>query len=122
MVTPVSIKGDKDGLRLVLDEAAPWNDVLDELHERFSRGTEFFQGAEITIDTGGRALSEDELADLLALMAEHGLQPSTLATSSPEGRSASRAAGIAMRPAQRSAPTPPPHDADSGLLVQRTLR
>lgn len=122
MITPVSIKGGKDGLRLVLDEAAPWNDVLDELQERFSRGIEFFYGAEITIDTGGRALGEDELADLVELMAEHGLQPSTLATTSPEGRSAGRAMGIATRATQRSASNAAPNDAETGLLVHRTLR
>ncbi len=122
MATPVSIKGGKDGLRLVLDEVAPWNDVLDELQERFSRGTEFFHGAEITIDTGGRALGEDDLSELLALMGEHGLQPSTLATSSREGRSAGRAAGIATRLPQRPAPGPARNDAEAGLLIQRTLR
>jgi septum site-determining protein MinC len=122
MATPVSIKGGKDGLRLVLDEAAPWNDVLDELEERFSRGIEFFYGAEITIDTGGRALGEDDLADLVALMGEHGLQPSTLATTSPEGRSAGRAVGITTRPIQRSAPNAAPNDAETSLFVHRTLR
>ncbi|HZB96119.1 MAG TPA: septum site-determining protein MinC [Herpetosiphonaceae bacterium] len=123
MTTPVSIKGGKDGLRLVLDEAAPWNDVLDELQERFSRGIEFFHGAEITIDTGGRALGEDELADLVELMAEHGLQPSMLATTSPEGRSAGRAVGIATRAAQqRSVSSAPSNEAETGLLVHRTLR
>jgi len=122
MATPISIKGGKDGLRLVLDEVAPWNEVLDELHERLSRGIEFFHGAQITVDTGERALSDDELADLLHLMGEHGLQPGTLATSSPEGRSAGRAAGITTRPPLRPAVEPPSNDADAGLLVQRTLR
>ena len=122
MATPVAIKGGKDGLRLVLDEAAPWDDVLDELHERLSRGVEFFHGAQITVDTGQRALSDGELADLLQVMGEHGLQPSSLATSTREGRSAGRAAGIATRPAVRAAPAPGAPEADAALLVQRTLR
>lgn len=122
MASPVSIKGGKEGLRLVLDETAPWDDVLDELHDRFSRGTEFFNGAQITVDTGERALGEEDLADLLALMGEHGLQPSTLATSTREGRNAARASGIATRPAARSAPPPAQNDADAGLFIQRTLR
>src|SRR3712207_5160997 len=114
MATPVSIKGGKEGLRLVLDEAAPWDDVLDELHERFSRGTEFFHGAEITIDTGERALEEGQLAELLALMGEHGLQPATLATSTREGRSAARSAGIVTKPALRAAPAPTQNEVDAG--------
>ena len=122
MATPVSIKGGKDGLRLVLDEAAPWDEVLDDLHESLSRGVEFFQGAQITVDTGQRALGDEELADLLHLMGEHGLQPSMLATASPEGRSAGRAAGIVTRPPVRAAPAPVQNDAEAGLLVQRTLR
>ncbi len=124
MAMPVSIKGGKDGLRLVLDEGAPWNAILEDLHTRFSRGAEFFHGAELIIDTGERALADAELGELVALMAEHGLQPSTLATSSREGRSAGRAAGIATRPAQRTASTPAPaaNDSENGLFVQRTLR
>ena len=122
MATPVSIKGGKDGLRLVLDETAPWEAVLDELHERLSRGTEFFQGAQITIDTGQRVLADGEFEDLLQVMGEHGLQPSALATATPEGRSAGRAAGIATRPPLRAVAPPAPSDAEAGLLVQRTLR
>jgi septum site-determining protein MinC len=122
MDTPVSIKGGKDGLRLVLDEAVPWNAVLDELDERFSRGAEFFHGAEITVDTGERALADGELADLVALMGEHGLHPATLATSSREGRSAGRAAGITTRAPQRTTAAQPQNDPELGTLIHRTLR
>jgi len=122
MSTPVSIKGGKDGLRLVLDEAASWDDILEELHERFGRGTEFFHGAELVIDTGERALSDADLADLVALMGEHGLQPAALATATREGRSAGRAAGLATRPTVRSPRPTPQNDPDTGLFIQRTLR
>lgn len=122
MAAPVSIKGGKDGLRLILDEAVSWGEVLDELHERLARGTEFFQGAQITVDTGQRALADGEFANLLRVMGEYGLQPSTLATATPEGRSAGRAAGISTRPPLRQALATPQQDADSALLVQRTLR
>ena len=122
MATPVSIKGGKDGLRLVLDEAAPWGEVLDELHIRLTRGVEFFQGAQITIDTGQRALRDGDLAELMQLMGEHGLQPSILATATPEGRSAGRAAGMQTRPTLRTPPATPQNDADAGILIHRTLR
>lgn len=122
MTMPVAIKGNKEGLRLVLDEVAPWRDVLEELDERLGRGTDFFHGAEITIDTGERAVTEEELKALLTLMGRYGLQPNALATSSREGRSASRAAGIAMRPSQRVAPAPALNDTDAGLFISRTLR
>ena len=122
MAAPVSIKGGKDGLRLILDEATPWGDVLDEVYEQLARGTEFFQGAQITVDTGQRALGDGEFADLLQVMGEYGLHPNTLATATPEGRSAGRAAGIVTRPPVRMAPAAPQNDADAGLLVHRTLR
>jgi septum site-determining protein MinC len=122
MATPVSIKGGKDGLRLVLDEHLSWDEVLDDLRNRLSRGTEFFQGAQITIDTGERVLEDGDFAGLLLLMNEHGLQPSALATATPEGRSAGRAAGIVTRPPMRAAPAAPAQDAEAALLVQRTLR
>jgi septum site-determining protein MinC len=122
MAAPVSIKGGKDGLRLILDEAVSWGEVLDELHERLARGTEFFQGAQITVDTGQRALGDGEFENLLRVMGEYGLQPSTLATATPEGRSAGRAAGISTRPPLRQVQATPQQDADSALLVQRTLR
>lgn len=122
MATPISIKGGKDGLRLVLDETVPWDDVLDELDQRLSQGVEFFHGAQITLDTGDRPVQDEELSALLKLMDEHGVQPSALATSTREGRSAGRAAGIATRPPQRVAPSTPQQDVDGALLVQRTLR
>ena len=122
MAAPISIKGGKDGLRLILDEASPWNEVLEELHERLARGTEFFQGAQITVDTGQRALGDGDFAELLQVMGEYGLQPSTLATATPEGRSAGRAAGISTRPPARTAPAAPQSDTESGALIQRTLR
>ncbi len=122
MTMPVAIKGGKDGLRLVLDETAPWHDVLQELHERLSDGVEFFQGAHITVDTGERALGDEDLTELLQLMGGHGLQPSALATSTREGRSAGRAAGITTRPTARAVQPPPQHEPDSGMLIQRTLR
>jgi septum site-determining protein MinC len=59
---------------------------------------------------------------LLQVMGEHGLQPNSLATSSREGRSAGRSAGIATRPAVRAVQAPTIPDADAALLVQRTLR
>jgi septum site-determining protein MinC len=119
----VSIKGGKEGLRLVLDETAPWSGVLDDLRLQLERGVEFFHGAQLIVDTGERMLGEAELGELLQLMGEHGLQPNTLATSSREARTAGRAAGITTRPPQRPSGTPATSQPiDSATLVQRTLR
>ncbi len=123
MSAPIAIKGGKDGLRLMLAEDAGWDEVLTALRSQLELGTEFFHGAELTIDVGDRALHEDELEALLTLMHEHGLQPGTLATNSREGRSAGRAAGISTRPTNRHvAVQQRPAEADGALLVTRTLR
>ncbi|PLS78948.1 MAG: septum site-determining protein MinC [Chloroflexi bacterium] len=123
MSAPIAIKGNKEGLRLMLAEDAPWDEVMAALRSQLERGTEFFHGAELTIDVGDRAVQDGELSGLLALMHEHGLQPSALATNSREGRSAGRSAGIATRPTNRHVPTPQPSgETDAALMVARTLR
>ena len=123
MGAPIAIKGNKEGLRLMLAEDAPWDDVMAALRSQLERGTEFFHGAELTIDVGDRAVQDDELNTLLALMHEHGLQPSALATNSREGRSAGRSVGITTRPTNRHVPTPQRNaEEDAALMVTRTLR
>jgi septum site-determining protein MinC len=131
MSTPIAIKGTKDGLRLVLAEDAAWSDVLTALRSQLERSPEFFHGASLTIDTGGRELQPDELSAVLEVLREHSLQPAALATSSREGRSAGRSAGLITQPPPRSDQRQPAaspgaaqrgQDADSALLVTRTLR
>lgn len=124
MSAPIAIKGNKDGLRLMLAEDVPWDDVLAALRSQLERGTEFFHGAELTVDTGDRALEDAALAALLEVLREHGLQPATLATNSREGRNAARTVGLQTRPAPRQPVAAPPRDTDpeAALLVMRTLR
>jgi septum site-determining protein MinC len=123
MSAPIAIKGSKDGLKLMLAEDVAWEEVVAALRSQLERGTEFFHGAELTVDVGDRALEDSDLQSLLALMHEHGLQPTTLATNSREGRSAARAAGIAARPTNRNAPTTQrAGDTEAALMVARTLR
>lgn len=123
MSGPIAIKGSKDGLRLMLSEQATWPDVLAALRDQLERGTEFFHGAELTVDTGDRVLGDGELDTLLALMREHGLNPGALATNSREGRNAGRAAGLTTRPTNRQVALPQrEREADGALMVMRTLR
>ena len=124
MIVPFAIKGSRDGLRLVLDEGASWDQILIALRDQLERGTEFFHGAELTVETGERPLGDGEFDALLGLLNEHGLYPAALATNTREGRNAGRVAGIATRPATRI-PAPPAtreQASDGALLVSRTLR
>lgn len=123
MSTPIAIKGTKDGLRLMLAEDSSWEDLIAAVRGQLERGTDFFHGAELTIDIGERPVQEEQLNELLSLMREHGLQPSALATSSREGRTAARSQGITSRPANRQ-PTVVQREKEpeGALLVVRTLR
>jgi len=124
MKEPFAIKGSRDGLRLVLDEDASWDEILIALRDQLERGTEFFHGAELTVETGERPLGDGEFDTLLGLLNEHGLYPAALATNTREGRNAGRVAGIATRPTTRIASPPATREqaGDGALLVARTLR
>jgi septum site-determining protein MinC len=123
MSTPIAIKGNKDGLRLMLAEDTAWDDLLAAVRSQLERGTDFFHGAELTIDVGSRPLEEEHLSALLKLMHEYGLQPSALATSSREGRNAGRSLGLTTQPANRQPSLAQREkEPESALFVVRTLR
>ncbi|MBO9342177.1 MAG: septum site-determining protein MinC, partial [Roseiflexus sp.] len=84
MTTLVAIKGGKEGLRLHLDESAVWSDVLGALRSQLDQGAQFFNGARVVVDIGNRALTEEQFAELMALMREHHLEASALASTSRE--------------------------------------
>ncbi len=116
----IAIKGSKDGLRLQLDESAAWAELLDALRTQLGQAAHFFQGAQVMLDIGERALAEDQLAALLELMQQHGLRPEALASTTRESRNAARAAGITARPVSRSIVES--EDRGAALFVQRTVR
>lgn len=116
----ISIKGSREGLRLQLSESAAWEEVLTALREQLERGSQFFNGARVAVDIGERALANDELNTILALMQQHGLEAEALISSARESRSAARAAGIATRPVPRASEHEEPGDSTS--FVQRTVR
>lgn len=116
----IAIKGSKDGLRLQLDESATWTELLDALRDQLSQAANFFHGAQVMLDIGERALAEDQLVALLALMQQHGLRPDALASTTRESRNAARAAGITARPSSRSGVER--EERDTASFVQRTVR
>jgi len=120
MTTLVAIKGGKEGLRLHLDESAVWSDVLGALRSQLDQGAQFFNGARVVVDIGNRALTEEQFAELMALMREHHLEASALASTSRESRLAARAAGVVARPVARSVAAP--GEPGEALFVSRTIR
>lgn len=119
----VSIKGGKDGLHMQLDDVAEWSAVLQALRTQLDQGGSFFAGARLMVDVGERALSADQLTEVLTLMQEHGLHPDSLAATARESRTAARAVGLTARPAppRNAAPTPALTE-DAASLQSRTVR
>lgn len=116
----VAIKGSKEGLRLQLDESAAWDDLLVGLRQQLGQGSSFFSGAQIIVDVGERALSEEQVGALLTLMQEHGLRPESLASMTRESRTAARTAGLAARPLARSVAES--EDRGEAIFTWRTVR
>ena len=116
----IAIKGSKEGLRLQLDESAAWAELLESLRDQLGKAENFFNGAQVMVDIGERALAEDQLAEMLELMREHGLRPESLASTARESRNAARAAGVAARPLVREVAAG--EDRGEAAFVQRTVR
>jgi septum site-determining protein MinC len=62
---PVVIKGNKSGIRLVLDKEMPFEDLLREVKIKFKESSNFLGKAQVAISFDGRKLSEEEEAVLL---------------------------------------------------------
>ncbi|HWQ14482.1 MAG TPA: septum site-determining protein MinC [Roseiflexaceae bacterium] len=116
----IAIKGSREGLRLQLDEAAAWPEVLDALREQLGQGAEFYHGAKVVVDIGERALAPEQLAALLELMRQHRLEPESLASTSRESRNAARSAGVAARALSRSVAEG--EERGEAAFVRRTVR
>ncbi len=119
----ITLKGSRDGLRLILHPDAPWTEVLDALRAQLDQGTSFYQGARLLIDVGERATTDANLQELLAVMEAYGLEPEALITAAPTARSAGRNVGLAARHPDtlRSAPALPANSGE-GLFAWRTIR
>jgi septum site-determining protein MinC len=119
MAKLIAIKGSRDGLRLQLDEQAAWDEVLQALREQIGQGAGFFNGAQLIVDIGERALAQEQLSGLLDLMRQHGVRPESLASTARESRGAARAIGIAARPLARA---PEGEDRSEAAFAWRTVR
>lgn len=67
MNNPVMIKGNKYGIRLVLDPDASFDTLLSLIGQKFSEAERFFRGnASLALTIDGRVLSNEELDKLLS--------------------------------------------------------
>jgi len=64
----VTLKGQKDGIGIILDPNASFNDIKDSLRKKVSQGKQFFDGADTKVMFKGRELddySEKVLIDII---------------------------------------------------------
>ena len=61
-------KGTRDGLLIILDEYCEFRQMLDMLKAKLEAARGFFQGAQVTIDSGGRKLTSRQKKTLSKLI------------------------------------------------------
>ena len=66
----VMVKGYKDGILLVLDDALPFEDLLERIRSKFSDSAKFLGSAKLALTFSGRKLSVPEQKDVLRVISE----------------------------------------------------
>lgn len=123
----VTIKGERDGLVLILnDDAGDYDEALTtQVRAYLESNASFFEGADVTLDVGERRLTESELTDLLETVREFELEPIALRGDDETTRTAARALDLAL-PLNVTEPVSltesMPEESRPAFIVRRTLR
>jgi septum site-determining protein MinC len=106
----VIIKGVRDGLLVLLDDSAPWPDLVNDLAARLTARRAFFQGATVTANLGSRIIDEPEFGALRDLFGQLDMTLDVVVSTSTQTRSVAAVNGVRNRaPAfARSAPAEAP--------------
>lgn len=68
---PVVIKGNKSGIRIVLDDTLPFSEILEEVEKKFKESSDFLGEAQVAVSFDGRKLTEEQEAILLECIKEN---------------------------------------------------
>lgn len=102
---PVQIKGQKDGLWILLDDAPPVEAVFEALDLKLASSDNFFAGADVTVDAGARKFSDDERAQLTEMLeTQYGLRVKEVQEDAPRP--------AAIPPPQKLVNAPDPSESD----------
>ncbi len=66
----VIFKGTRDGINIIVDKEADFNDIKSKLEKKVLEATKFFSGAKTNIFFSGRELTSEEEMDLLEIISE----------------------------------------------------
>lgn len=126
----VTIRGTKTGLQIVIDDVAPFADIIDHLAARLESTDSFFQGARVALDVGQRTMTREMWGQLETTLREKHLALTAALASAEESRAAARALGIPlvtesrheMTVAERRRTQKDSEGNSEGMFVRRTLR
>jgi septum site-determining protein MinC len=65
---PVVIRSFKDGIKLIIDEEASFDEVRDELVKKFTEGRNFFGDATVALAIDGKKLNDDQELEILNII------------------------------------------------------
>ncbi len=71
MKNSVVIKGNKYGIIVILDDSLPFEELKQMVAEKFVESAKFFKKASMGISFEGRALSDDEMKELLDIISSN---------------------------------------------------
>ncbi|MGL4800569.1 MAG: septum site-determining protein MinC [Cellulosilyticaceae bacterium] len=64
----VVFKGSLDGITVIIDEGAPFEEVLKDFEIKLENSKKFFEGVRVNMRFKGRALSKEQQEELMALL------------------------------------------------------
>ena len=91
----INIKGRTDGITVELGKGT-WPELLAALNERLEQSASFFRQGRVALDAGPRAIVEDELGQLVALLAKNNMSLGLVRTSSERTFQAALAVGLTV--------------------------
>ncbi|HWH69730.1 MAG TPA: septum site-determining protein MinC [Candidatus Sulfotelmatobacter sp.] len=114
----------RTGLVILLPEEGAFDQVCQRLREKLAQGGRFFQGSEVTVQTGGRLLSEAERETIGAILQESDMTLKTVGAGGDPVAEA-QAALKAVEQSRRAGTLPAAAlltESETALVVTRTLR
>jgi len=124
----VAIKGSRAGLQIILDDAPPFTEVVDQLSARLNETAAFFKGAHVILDVGERALDAPDWNQLANILASYGLHLTAVVAHSETSRASAQDTGLSLARVDQSRMPQPTEEAAEGeiplegILIRRTLR
>ena len=127
----ITIKGIKNGILVELNPAEEWLRVTEELAQHLDAQSDFYRGANVTVDLGERPVPRHEMTSLKALLDRRGLHIWSIMSASETSIQAAHTldlkTNVANTVPERKDDTKPSRSAleqteAPGVVVKRTLR